>query len=511
MLKKNKPGILFFICCVSYLFCSCPAHRTGTATTALSLPPSPEKFSKAVLYKKWWERFNSPELNRLVEQVLSDNLNLKQAYARLDQAKAYAEQAGASRQPKISMDAGAERRRSNISAPLSSKTIPSYNNQYFSSVGASYEIDLWGRLAALRAAAVSDVRASQSDIESMAMSLAAEVTETWFSIIEQQASLRLLREQLKVSQTYLKLIQLRFGQGLVSALDVFQQRQQVSGTRAQIPLIESQIRVLLHKMAVLMGQPVVNAEWPAVSGQWSVAARQLRQTKAGLPYLPPLPDTGIPSGLLKSRPDVRAARLRIAAADHQVGAAIADRFPSLRLSASTGFRAAEFAQLLENLIWNIAGSLSASLWDGGNKSAEVQKKQAVLKERVAGYVQTALKAFQEAEDAMTREKYQRIYLEKLNIQMTYAKKSLEESRTRYLNGQNDYLRVLTALTSVQTLEQKLISAKKQLLSHRIQLYRSMGGAWSVSGRLSVVGGQLSVVSCQLRPPATDNQPLTTNH
>jgi len=469
------------VLCISCLFCSClVAHRTGSVMTDVSLPENSSK-TGAVLYKKWWERFNIPELNRLVEQVLSDNLNLKQAYARLDQAKAYADQAGASKQPWITMDAGAGRSRTNVPTPRSAETTPSYNNQYFSSVGASYEIDLWGRLASLREAAESDVRASRSDVESMSMSLAAEVAETWFSIIEQRASLSLVREQLKVSETYLKLIQLRFGQGLVSALDVYQQRQQAAGTKAQIPLIESRISVLLHKMAVLTGQPVVSGEWSAISGQWSVAARQLRRTKADLPDLPPLPRAGLPSELLTSRPDVQAARFRIAAADHRVGSAIADRFPSLRLSASTGFRASEFARLLENLIWDIAGSLSASLWEGGRKSAEVRRTRAVLKERVADYAQTALEAFQESEDALIREEYQRAYLEKLNIQTKFARKSLEESRARYLNGLDDYLRVLTSLTSVQMLEQKLISAKKQLLSYRIQLYRSLGGAWAVGG------------------------------
>ncbi len=303
------------------------------------------------------------------------------------------------------------------------------------------------------------MKASQSDLETMVMSLTAEVAETWFSIIEQKALLNLAREQLKVSETYLKLIQFRFGQGQASALDVYQQRQQSAGIRSKIPPIESGLRVFLHKLSVLLGEPP-GADIAAPHGN--------------LPDLPDLPMTGLPSALLKSRPDIQAAHFRVAAADHRIGAAIADRFPSLGLTASGGFRATELAELFENLIWDILGNLSGTLLDGGRKSAEVRRNRAVLEELTAKYVQTVLGAFQEVEDALVREEQQQIFLDKLNEQIRYAKMSLKESRSRYLNGLDDYLRVLTSLESLQNLEQKLISAKKQLLSHRIQLYRAIG-------------------------------------
>ncbi len=445
-----------------FLLCAChTTHRTGEV-----LLPVPETFSRtgtADLNKRWWESFHDPDLNQLVEQMFSQNLSLKQAWARLAQTRSLADQARASRWPWFTSEAGAARSRTNI--PASTGTVAAYGNQYTISLGASYEVDLWGRVAASVRAAESEVAASRNDLDSMAVSLAAEVAETWFSIIEQQAILDLVQKQTEVSQTYLKLIQLRFAQGMVSALDVYQQRQQVAGTRAQTPLIESRIKVLQHKLSVLLGQPPQTRPDVLESLGFS----------RSLPELPALPATGLPADVLKKRPDVRAAYLRVNAADHRVGAAIAEHFPSLRLNGSAGFRASEFTRILENLIWDIIGNLSTSLWKGDSTSAEVRRTRALLEERTANYVQTALKAFQEVEDALVREEHQRIYLEKLKAQIGFARKSLEESRARYLNGSDDYLRVLTSLKSLQTLEQSLISAKKQRLSHRIQLYRALGG------------------------------------
>lgn len=392
-------------------------------------------------------------------QVLSDNLDLKQALARLKQAGALADQTAASWHPQASIGADVGRNRSNISADTD--TVAVYTNRYVASTAVAYEIDLWGRIAAMDAAARLDEKASQNDWETMSVTLAAETAETWFSLIEQNALRRLAQEQLEVNQKYLKLIQFRFAQGQASALDVYQQRQQVEGSQAYILPIQSTIQSLFYKLAVLSGQPPQN---------------RITKGHANLPHLPELPNTGLPSTLLKSRPDLQAALFRVIAADYRVGAAIADHFPSLSLSLSGGFRASELPELFENLVWDIVGSLSGTLWDGGRKAAEVRRVRAVLEDRVAAYIQTCLEAFQEVEDALVKEAHQREYLEKLNAQAEFAKKALEQSRVQYLNGQDDYLRVLTAMNSLHTLEQKQISAEKQLLSHRIQLYRALGGS-----------------------------------
>jgi multidrug efflux system outer membrane protein len=416
------------------------------------------------IINRWWEEFNDGQLSELITRALSDNLDLKRSWARLDQAQAIADQASSARWPQIAADGGASRIRTNIPVtPSGEETIPQRTTNYNLGVGASYEIDLWGRIASLDRAADYDLKATRMDLESMAMSIAAQVTEVWVSLIEQISKRTLLQSQLKTNETYLDLVELRFGRGLASSLDVYQQRQQVASLRARMPLIESQITILKHQLNILLGKSPESGIDPIVSL---------------LPELWPQPAAGMPAELLTRRPDVRAAQMRVSSADERVGTAIADRFPALRLSAGTGYTAGSLAELFDNWIWNIAGSVSATVWDGHRKNREVKRTTSVLAEQIALYEKTFLTALKEVEDALIQEENQRIYVEKLGIQTELARKTLTEARQRYINGLGDYLPVLTALQTHQETESNLLTAQKQLVSYRIQLCRALGGTWT---------------------------------
>ncbi len=413
---------------------------------------------------RWWEDFNDGKLSELITRALSDNLDLKRSWARLDQAHAIADQASSSWWPQITADAGASKTRINVPkmSPAEGST-PQRTTNYDFGVGASYEVDLWGRIASLDRAADYDLKATRMDLESMAMSIAAQVTEVWVALIEQSSKRTLLQSQLKTNETYLDLVELRFGRGLASSLDVYQQRQQLASLRARMPLIESQIRVLKHQLNILLGKSPESGIGPILSL---------------LPELWPQPQTGIPAELLTRRPDVQAAKMRVSSADERVGAAIADRFPALRLSAGTGYTAGSLSELFDNWIWNIAGSVSATVWDGHRKNREVKRTKSVLEEQVALYEKTFLTALKEVEDALIQEEKQRIYVEKLGIQRELAQKTLTEARQRYINGLGNYLPVLTALQTHQETESSLLTAQKQLVSYRIQLCRALGGTWT---------------------------------
>ena len=301
------------------------------------------------------------------------------------------------------------------------------------------------------------------DLESIAMSIAAQVTEVWVSLIEQISKRTLLQSQLKTNETYLDLVELRFGRGLASSLDVYQQRQQLASLRSRMPLIEAQIRVLKHQINILLGKSPESVIGPISSL---------------LPELWPQPATGIPADLITRRPDIQAAQMRVSSADERVGAAIADRFPALRLSAGTGYTAGSLSELFDNWIWNIAGSVSATIWDGHRKNREVKRTKGAVAEQVALYERAVLTALREVEDALIQEEKQRIYVEKLGLQGELARKTLTEARQRYTNGLSDYLPVLTALQTHQENESNLLTAQKQLLSYRIQLCRALGGTWT---------------------------------
>jgi outer membrane protein TolC len=182
--------------------------------------------------------------------------------------------------------------------------------------------------------------------------------------------------------------------------------------------------------------------------------------------------------LLVQRPDLRGAQARVVAADHRLASAIADLLPAIRLSGSTGYQSPRFADLLESWAWNVAGSLSAPLFEGGRRWAEVQRSRAALTERLQSFASTLLVALREVEDALVQERKQKEYMNKLKSQLDIATANLREARGRYVNGLVEYLNVLTALSSYQNLEQQYLEAKRATFTYRVQLCRALGGSWS---------------------------------
>jgi len=402
----------------------------------------------------WWRELGDPELSALIERSLRDNLDLRAVWARLSQARAISGQTGAARWPQIDAQASAGRGRD---------VTRNTQNAFSWSVAAGYELDVWRRIASQNGAARADVYAARDDVEATATSLAAAVAETWYDLVYRRAQASLLAEQKRTNETFLDLVRLRFGQGLVSALDVHQQRQRVFEVEAELASVQASQRLAEHQLAVLLGQ----APRTVQPGETST-----------LPNLPPFPETGVPADLLIRRPDARAAQRRVIAADYRVAAAIADRLPAIRLTASAGNQTSSPSDVIENPLWNLAAGLFAPIFDGGRRSREVLRNRAVLEERLAQYGSVLLRALREVEDAIALERQQLDVIAELSRALEEARASLEEARDRYQQGLTEYLQVLTALGATQALELRLLGARRQLVSHRIQLYRALGGAWT---------------------------------
>ena len=282
-------------------------------------------------------------------------------------------------------------------------------------------------------------------------------------LAEQSALLGLLHQQLAANHALLEFVEIRFTQGVVRAIDVRQQRQQVSSMESELPLIEGRLETLKTRLAVLIGVPPQQA---------------ITMPSATLPLPPPLPSTGLPMDLLTRRPDVRAARLRVTAADHRVGAAIADQFPALRLSGRIGFSDDAIDTFFLRWIYNLAANLIAPIFDGGRRSAEVTRTQAVVKERVNAFGQVVLEALKEVEDALVLEARQQEHLTALQRSVEQARQTLKDAKTRYISGLTDYLPVLSGLQTLHSSERREVSARRQRLSYRIQLHRALGGSWA---------------------------------
>ena len=258
--KKTILGILAILVAV---LAGCAVHKEMEPVSPG--PEVPDSFSTEGTISapdRWWEVFEDSELNRIVDTALSDNLTLRQAWKRLDQLRAVIRISGSGLLPQVNADGGVQRQRTgedafNLSTFQPAKTIDTFS----ASATASYQVDLWKKIDSALQAEILGFQASRKDVESTAMTIVSAVTDIWISIAEQQAVLDLLNQQLQVNQEFLELVELRFSQGSASAVDVFQQRLQLSNTRNQIPQAETTLQLLKHQLSVLLGKSPQNSDF----------------------------------------------------------------------------------------------------------------------------------------------------------------------------------------------------------------------------------------------------------
>ena len=474
MMNRYRNQLMLFACLAVLVACS-PFRPAERSDAPKDLPETFALYSQETRsVSPWWHTFNSSELDRLIEEAMAGSFSLKTAWFRLQQARAGAVIAGASRFPDLEASGFAESARRDSSA-LSNGSVGS---QTFSmGLVSQYEIDLWGRVQSQQQAALLDAAASEADLYTAAVTLAAEVAVRWVQILSQQRQETLLREQLANNQTFLNLIELRFRNAMVSALDVYQQKQVVENVRARIPLVAAKIQLLKHELALLLGHP---------------PRSEMNLAQSDLPPIGPLPAVGLPADLLVARPDIRAAGMRLRAADWQLAEARANRLPALRLNAGAQYGPDELDLLFDNWLLSLAANLTAPIFDGGRRAAEVDRIRAVVDENLSAYQQVVLLAVKEVEDALENEARQQEHIEGLQAVMDAARRGFQEAVSRYRAGLSDYLPVLTQLLSVQDLERNLIGQQEQLILYRIGLYRALGGQWP-AGNL---------------PPETNAQPAS---
>jgi multidrug efflux system outer membrane protein len=410
----------------------------------------------------WWQAFNSKELNELVGDSLSNNFDIQTAWARLKQAQAVAQKTNANKMPTLDYDGGAQYRR--IESRLSSDDdVTTTDDQAWRlGMAASYEMDLWGKLHSRRQAEAYRLEAARHDHDAAVVTVSAKVTTTWVDILATRQNISILLKQINNNEKLLKLQRLRFMNGRAKALGVSQQRGALAAARAELPLLQLRERQLINSLVFLMGK---------------ATASDLNLRQKTLPEVIPMPATGLPVDLLAARPDVRAAGLRLQAADWEVVTARADRLPAFALSAQGIFSSGSLDLLFDNWVANLAAGIAGPLFDGGRRTAEVERVRAVAEERLASYAGTVANAVREVEDSLVAEDRQRVYLQRLTEQLQAVRLTLKAAGVQYQNGQGDYLSYLIAWTGLQRLERQVVTEKATLIKNRVALYRTLGGDW----------------------------------
>jgi len=406
----------------------------------------------------WWVGFSSNQLNTLMQKAQTENLNLAATAARLRAAQAGLDAAQASFFPTLNFNAG---RQENTVKGVSIQGQATNNRGLFTSgsFSASYEIDLWSRLRNTAQAAELQLQATRFELDAAKISLAGELATTWTQWVAADQTVALLEKELDSFQTNLKLIELRFRQGSAVASDVLQQRQLVESAQGNLALALSNRDVLLNSLSILVGQP----------------PNSLNLQREALPALPAIPATGIPAELLNRRPDVQQAWALVMSTDRSVAAAIANRFPQLSLRASFSDQTRNSDLLFDNWVRNLSVNLVAPLFDGGARSAEVNRQRALLDQAVAQYQSAALNALADVDNALIQETRQREAVQSFQQQLALAELSLKRLFAGYRNGSIDYLAILDAQQSTSQLRRNLVNAQQQWVGFRIALYRALSG------------------------------------
>jgi len=411
------------------------------------------------LPEQWWMAFEDQTLDSLISRALAGNFSLQTAWDRVDSAYAVARKAGAALVPQVDADIGIGTQKSRINSRTDS------SQSYNLGLAASYEVDLWGRIGSITTAAELDAQASTEELQTAALTLSAQVAATWFQLLEQRGQIEILGQQIRTNEKTLEIISLQFRTGQVGIADVLQQRQVVETQRGELALTTSRAQVRQNQLAILLGISPTNFT---------------QATTENLDELPPLPSTGLQSDLIENRPDVRAAWLKLQAADKRVAAAVADRFPRLSLTGRASTTSEEIENLFDDWLASLAANLLAPIIDGGRRRAEVERTESIASEALHQYGQTVLDALLEVEDALTREKRQLEYLISVDRQLELAGQATERIRDRYLNGAEDYQRVLTSLISEQRLQRTRLTAKRELFENRVNLCRALAGGWEMT-------------------------------
>lgn len=424
-----------------------PPLEAGSAFSVASPAQSPAA-------RDWWAAFDDDKLDALIRASLQQNFDLQQARARFDQAAALTRQAEVLRLPVVDLEADALKEW--IDGDEQRRTLRAGG-------ALAWEIDVFNRLGSAALARRSTQAARAEDVQAVRLSLSAEVAEAYFDAVSQRRQLALLERQIDVDRDLLELTQLRFDGGLSASVDVLQQSSQLAETESLVPPTEAALRLSENRLDVLMGQ-APDARDRTESGDVFAAIEEL-------PFL------GVPSDLLLNRPDLRALRNDLVAADADIARAMAERLPRITLEGSFFYvDGPQFSGPAGALL----GSLVQPLLDWGARKAEVERNQALYVERLAAFAQAYLEAIEDVENALYQERKQREFLTRLENQRMILAQTVEETRDRYTNGLTDFLPVLNAIQDLQRLERVIVRQQRELVIIRIRLHRALGGGMATS-------------------------------
>ncbi len=431
---------------------------------APTIVDTPEQFLSAptamFVDEPWWPVFQDTTLSRLIEQAFVTSPTMDIAVARLEQLQAVNRYAASTMFPSVSTSGSVQ--------TGDQQVIERYNDgfrEYSVRANTVYEIDFWKKLSSGRRRATAELVASRYDAATSVLALTSQIARTYYTVIRLREELKALKRAETSYQIDSTAVSNLYLLKKATSLDVFQTQAVLAQTRALAELISVSIRTEEHSLSILLGY------YPRAS---------LDTALDTLPDASDVVGAGLPSELLARRPDVQAARARLAAADFAWAEAYAERFPSFSLTAIGGNVSHELKDALDpgKMTINLASRLTLPIFEGGRLRAQSDAAGTVYRQMSAEYEATVLNAFREVEDALVLAEHETAAIKQLEIATVAADSALQIARTQYLEGIVTHLTVLYAQNAQLDAERNLINARFDLITYRIDLATALGGSWT---------------------------------
>ena len=415
----------------------------------------------------WWTIFDDPVLNELEQRVMVGNENLKSTLAALISARAALQGSQSANQPTLSVGLSGTNSGNSTTTTLGSTTTTTTTTSSTNSVSltgtASWELDVWGRLAQSTTSAQALVQASANDLAAAQLSVQSTLAQSYFSLRTVEAQQALMERSVEAYQKALELTHVRYQGGVAQLSDELQAKTQLNTAQAQLADYVAQRAQMEHAIAVLLGLPP--------SGF----------TVARTAKLPPTVEVpaSLPSTLLERRPDIAAAERRVASAYALIGVADAAYFPSLTLSATGGYGQSTLPALFSapNMVWSAGASLTEAIFDAGARKQASAQARASADQAASAYRQLVLTGLQEVEDnlILARQLRDEVRLQKQALES--AQRTLEITMDQYRSGTVSYLNVVTAQTTAWVSETTLLNSRNRELAAATLLLKNIAGRW----------------------------------
>jgi NodT family efflux transporter outer membrane factor (OMF) lipoprotein len=447
-----------------------PETATPSAwTSAMGAGVSAAQPNADVL-ERWWTVFNDPVLTDLIERAHAENLDVKQAEARVREARAQRGMTKAGLLPTVGANASASRTRSSEEAG-SGATSDFYSTGF----DASWELDVFGGKRRSLEAATASFQATVESLRDVQISLLAEVALNYVDVRSYQELVSITESNVTTRVETYDITRWRCEAGLTTQLDVDQARLSLEQVRAQVPTLRTSLQQAKHRLAVLVGQP------PNALNDLLVEPRPVPETKQEVA-------TGVPADLLRRRPDVRNAERLLAAQTAEIGVAKAAMYPSFSIAGSIGLESLEYANLYSASARTAQG-LAKSVWTlfgGGSIRQNIKLQTAKQEEALSYYEATVLTALKDVEDALVAYANEQIREKSLAEALKAGQSAFELARDQYASGLVNFQTVLDTQQSLLSAQDQLAASQAKVTSNLISLYKGLGGGWAPTNTTPVV-------------------------